>query len=333
MKPAKATSRRRRPGPYLAGLSDVPKTKPQGERLVSEAARLEPFDFQKHGRQAAIALLVLCLCTLALYGRTLVELEYLWRTEADYSHGYLVPFLSLVLLYSRRETFPGLDQRLHWSGIGLLLLAVLMRTVGHLFFVEFLEGWSLVPWLAGCFALLVGPRSLWWAMPAIAFLAFMVPLPYQIENLLSWKLQSLVTTLSSSTLRIIGFPAVSEGNTIWIGQSQMLVEEACSGLRIFVGMAAFGFFWATLITRAWIDKIIVLASIIPLSIVANTVRSVIICISYYCFDDSLAGWLHDLAGIFMIGLAATLVWLVKEYWELIYSPFWIAIPADRLRSR
>lgn len=332
MKPSKSTKSRQRSRPIPTGKSVASISAPRVESKVADVESLTKLDLKSHGKPIAIAIAILCLTTLGLYSQTLAELEYQWRTEADYSHGYLVPVLSLGLLYSRRDTFPGLDGRLHWSGIGLLLLAILMRTMGQLYFMEFLTGWSIVPWLAGSMVLLAGGRAFWWAMPALAFLVFMVPLPYQIESLLSWKLQSLVTVLSSTILRILGFPAVPEGNTIWIGQSQMLVEEACSGLRIFVGMAAFGFFWASLIKRAWIDKFIVLAAIIPLSIIANTVRSVIICIGYYWFDDVLATRIHDWAGIFMIILAATLVWLVKGYWERVYRPVWIYIPADRLRT-
>ncbi len=305
---------------------------PPNQPMRISAEKLDPFDRRLHGKPLAIASLAIGLITLGLYAGTLLELEYQWRTEADYSHGYLIPILSVVLLYARRESFPGFGQRFHWLGIGLLLFAVVLRTFGRLFFMEFLEGWSIVVWLAGCVTLLAGVRVLQWSLPSLVFLLFMVPLPYQIENLLSWKLQSLVTILSSSILRIFGFPAVADGNTIWIEESQMLVEEACSGLRIFVGMAAFAFFWATLIRRAWIDKLIVLASIVPLSILANTVRSVVICISYYWFDGRLASLVHDWAGILMILLAAGMVWLVKEYWERVYRPVWISTPADRLRK-
>jgi exosortase len=280
----------------------------------------------------ALAIAVIGLSTWFLYGNTFRELEYQWRTEADYSHGYLVPLLSLWLLYSRREVFPGFARQLSWSGVGLLVLAITLRTLGRLFYMEFLEGWSVVPWLAGCLCLLAGRSVLWWALPALLFLLFMVPLPYQLETVLSWKLQSLVTMLSSAFLRVLGFPAVAEGHTIWMGQSQMLVEEACSGLRIFVGMAAFAFFWATLIQRAWIDKAVIIAAVIPLAIVANTVRSIVICISYYWLDGRLADEVHDWAGLFMILLAAGLIWLVKEYWERVYRPVWVSIPANRLKT-
>lgn len=305
---------------------------PKTTKKAKEVYRLTPITddyLQQHAWAIATSVIAIFLLTLILYGKTLWELEYQWRTEQDYSHGYLIPFLSLGILYSRRDTFPGFDARLHWLGVVLLLFAGLIKAVGLIFFMEFLEGWSIAPWLGGCVALFLGPRALVWAAPAVLFLLFMVPLPFQVETLLSWKLQSLVTILSSAILRILGFSAVSEGNTIWIGQSQMMVEEACSGLRIFVGMAAFAFFWVTLIRRAWIDKLVVIGSVIPLSIIANCVRSVIVCISYYWFDVRVANRIHDWAGIFMIGLAASLVWMVKQYWERLYRPAWVSIPANR----
>lgn len=330
MKSAKFGKKKRGPQRQVLVLTETPK---KAKKEVESLIPITDEFLRQHAWVVATSATAIFLLTLILYGKTLWELEYQWRTEADYSHGYLIPFLSLGILYSRRDTFPGFDARLHWLGVVLLLFAGLIKAIGLVFFMEFLEGWSIVPWLGGCVALFLGPRALKWAAPALLFLLFMVPLPFQVENLLSWKLQSLVTIFSSATLRILGFAAVSEGNTIWIGQSQMLVEEACSGLRIFVGMAAFAFFWVTLIRRAWIDKLILIASVIPLSIIANCARSVIVCISYYWFDVRLADKIHDWAGIFMIGLAASLVWIVKQYWERLYRPAWVSIPANRSMVR
>jgi hypothetical protein len=49
-------------------------------------------------------------------------------------------------------------------------------------------------------------------------------------------------------------------------------------------------------------------------------------------DGRLADEVHDWAGIFMIFLAAGLIWLVKEYWERVYRPVWVSIPANRLKT-
>jgi exosortase len=171
-----------------------------------------------------------------------------------------------------------------------------------------------------------------WALPAIAFLVLLVPLPFQVESMLSGSLQHTVTLISTACLRILGLPAIAEGNTIWVGEKQMLVEEACSGLRIFVGMAAFAFFWASMAQRAWIDKVIILAAALPMAIVANTIRVVMTCCFYYWFGDAWGHRLHDGAGILMIFVAGGLLWCVKSFWEHLYRPVEIVLPVAFARD-
>jgi exosortase len=259
-------------------------------------------------------------------------MENQWRTEPDYSHGYLIIPLAIVLLYARMDSFPGLSRRIAWAGLGLLVFAGFLRVFASFSYMDFLDGWSIVPWVAGAVWMLAGRAAMVWALPAIFFLILLVPLPFQVETLLSGSLQSLVTDISTGVLRILGFPAIAEGNTIWVGEKQMLVEEACSGLRIFVGMAAFAFFWASMAQRAWIDKVVILFAALPMAIVANTIRVVITCCSFYWFSDTLARRLHDGAGILMIFVAGGLLWGVKSYWELLYRPAKIVSPVSLVRD-
>ena len=293
---------------------------------------LDAFSFEVHGVALSLATLVLALVFLLNYWSTLIWMEHQWRTEPDYSHGYLIIPLALVLLYSRRDSFPGLCRRICWRGAGLVLFAGFIRVFASFCYMEFLDGWSIVPWVAGAVWMLAGWQAMIWALPAIAFLILLVPLPFQIEAMLSGNLQSVVTVVSTGVLRIFGMPAIAEGNTIWVGEKRMLVEEACSGLRIFVGMAAFAFFWASMSQRAWIDKVIILLSALPMAIVANTIRVVLTCCSFYWFNDTWARRLHDGAGILMIFIAGGLLWCVKSYWELLYRPAKIVLPVSQMRD-
>lgn len=257
-------------------------------------------------------------------------MELQWRTEPDYSHGYLVIPLALTLLYSRRHSFPGLSAEIGWAGLILIGLAGSLRILSSLSYMDFLDGWSIIPWVAGVVWLLAGRNVLLWALPAICFLILLVPLPYRVETLLSWKLQSVVTLMSTDILRAIGFPAIADGNTIWIGELQMMIEEACSGLRIFVGMVAFAFFWASMIQRAWIDRIVVLIAAIPMAILANTIRVVATCCSFYYLDKGTATVLHDWEGVLMIFLAAGLLWCVMFYWQKLYYPSAMVLPRSKV---
>src|SRR5687768_11291251 len=54
--------------------------------------------------------------TLWAYWPTFLWMEDQWRNEPDYSHGYLIIPLALLVLYHRRDLFPGVSARLGWAG-------------------------------------------------------------------------------------------------------------------------------------------------------------------------------------------------------------------------
>ena len=255
------------------------------------------------------------------YWPTWVWVEDAWRTEPDYSHGYLVPPLAAFLCWSRRDVFPGIRGKLSLWGVSLIAVGIVMRVASRLVYADFLDAWSILPMLAGAVWLLFGSAAMRWALPAIAFLFLMFPLPYQAESMLSWKLQGIATTLSTILLRIIGQPAIAEGHVIWIGDEQLFVEEACSGLRIFVGVAALAFFWAALTRRAWIDRVVLLSATLPLAIFVNGLRITSVGLIYQWTESPVSrSRVHEWTGILMIPAAFALLYLVKTYWQALYRP-------------
>jgi exosortase len=280
-----------------------------------------------------VALGLFALLTLWSYWPTFVWMENQWRTEPDYSHGYLILPLALVLLYKRLDLKPSVSPYLDWGGLSLLVLAVVLRVVGRLAYMDFLDGWTLVPWVAGLVWLFCGRQFLWWAMPAIGFLLLLTPMPYRFESMLSFKLQGLSTLLSAAALVVMGFPAITEGNTIWLGDQHLMVEEACSGLRIFMGMVAMGYFFAVLSRRSWLDKAVILACCGPIAIVVNALRVTCTGIAYHWLNPELAHQAHDWLGFLMIFVGAGMLLAVSLYWEQLYKPVEVsAISRRRLRG-
>ncbi|EMI44606.1 eight transmembrane protein EpsH [Rhodopirellula sp. SWK7] len=266
-------------------------------------------------------LLPVLLVFLYAYWPTLVWMEDTWSREPDYSHGYLVPLLAAMLLWHRTATFPGVRAEPSYAGLSLVLLAVVMRLAGRLLYMDFLDAYSILPLIAGVVWVLIGPEALVWALPAIGFLFFMIPLPYQAESLLSWKLQGIATGLSTGLLRVFGQPAVSEGHVIWIAEQRLVVEQACSGLRIFIGVAALAFFWAVMADRNWRDRVVLLVAVVPLAILVNALRIVSVGLLYKWFEsESMRAAIHDWTGYLMIPVAFALLWLLKVYWQSLYRP-------------
>lgn len=276
----------------------------------------------------------LALLFVFAYWPTLQWLESAWRTEPDYSHGYIVLPLAIVLLWMRWDSFPGVRQTVDWRGLSLIGVAVAMRLVGRLAYMDFMDGWSIVPFVGGIVWLICGWPATRWASPAIVFLIMLVPLPYRAETMLSWNLQGIATTISTGMLRIIGQPAIAEGHTIWVGETQLMIEQACSGLRIFVGMLALAFFWAATVKRSWLDRVVIFVAAVPMALLVNSLRITITGYLYGWFvSPESRHVIHDWSGYLMIPAAAGLLWLVRVYWERLYRPVAIHNPIEKLSGQ
>jgi exosortase len=151
-------------------------------------------------------------------------------------------------------------------------------------------------------------------LPALAFLWFMIPIPFSAERALSVPLQRIATKASTEALVTLGQPVLSEGNTIWIGDNQLGVEEACSGIRILFGIYALAFAFVLLSRWTWWQKGLALLAALPVAIIANVTRIVVTGLLYQ-FTSSAAAhrFMHDFSGLAMIPFAAFLFWLFLVY--------------------
>ena len=298
--PAERTSTRHKPGKSIRSKE---QTLPAQDADTSAPVSLTKADLLVK----AVAAVLLTVTFVWSYWPTLVQLVNAWETEPDYSHGYLVAPLALIFLVVRRDRFPGLKPGLSWLGLVPLAIAGVMRFGSAAVYLDALDGWSIPVWVLGAVWLVCGGKTLLWAMPSIAFLAFMVPLPFGVEHSLSRPLQTVATKLSCFSLQCLGQPALAEGNTIWLGDIQMQVEDACSGLRIFVGIIALAYACMVLTRRPWWIKALLLAATLPIALAANATRIVVTGLLWHNVSGEIAHkFSHDFAGWAMIPLAALL---------------------------
>ena len=253
------------------------------------------------------------------YWPTLRELVNTWNHVPDYSHGYLVAPLAVLFLWARRDRMPtaatpAAAASPAWPGLVLVAIGLAMRFVGDWYYLESLDGWSILLWVGGAIWLFLGRAFFLWSLPSVAFLWFMVRLPFRLELGLSLPLQTVATHMSCWVLQMLGQPALAEGHTIYLGQHVLEVEQACSGLRIFIGIAALAYAYVAIVRRTWWEKAVLLLSVIPIALVANVTRVVCTGLLYqYVSGEAAKKFSHDLAGWVMILYAAGLFALVLWY--------------------
>lgn len=246
----------------------------------------------------------------AAYAAPMAVLVRVWWSDPDYVHGFLVPIFALLLLWIRREMLESVTPQGSWWGLAFLALSAAMRWGSAYFYFRLLDPLSLVPCIAGIVLLVAGWRALRWAAPSILFLAFMVPAPAVVADLLRQPLQRIGTIVSTYVLQTLGIPAVAQGNVILLTDGELGIAEACSGLRMMMLFFAVCVGAVFLMKRALWQKVLVVASAAPIAVAANVVRIVVTGVLHEVASQELAEAVyHDLAGWFMMPLAVVLLWI------------------------
>ena len=249
-----------------------------------------------------------------------------WVSDPQYSHGYLVPAFSIGYLIWKRRRLDLAACRLDWRGLLPIAAAAAGYVAGGYFYFDWLSAGSFLLAVGGVALLLGGPAALRWAGPAIAFLVFMIPLPYQVETALGQPLQRFATRGSTWVLQTCGFPAVSEGNVIVLEHGRIAVVEACSGLSMLMIFLAISTGMAMVVRRPPTDRLIIFASAVPVALAANVARITSNGVATEVWDAETAHRLfHDQGGWLMMPLAVCMLWV--ELWVL--RRLFVETPAGR----
>jgi exosortase len=262
------------------------------------------------------------------YWPLLADMVRKWSEDPQYSHAYLAPAFAGYLLWFRRPLAAPAAWGPNWWGLPVLAGGVLMRLAGAFLYFDWLESVSLLPVLAGAVLLIAGPRALRWAWPAVAFLAFMIPLPYRVETALSQPLQRMATLVSTYVLQTVGRPAFAEGNVIVVNDARIGVVEACNGLGMLMLFFALATAMAIVVRRDMVEKAVIVASAAPVAVAANVARITATSFAHEYLNGRWADLVfHDLAGWLMMPLALGLLWLEMQIVSRLFVP---KAPRERL---
>jgi exosortase len=192
-------------------------------------------------------------------------------------------------------------------GFAFIAMGAVTQLAGGFYRINSVEGLAFLPYLGGIVLLLGGWPMLRCAWPAIAFLVFMIPLPWRFEEVLGEPLQYLATMASTYTLQTLGFMAFAVGNVIHLDGARIGVVEACSGLSALITFIALSTGIAMMVERPLIDRVVLVLSAIPVALIANIARITMTGVLHETAGGSVADRFYDdLAGWVMIPLALVL---------------------------
>jgi len=244
-----------------------------------------------------------------LYGPVYAELAgSLWQTD-EHAHAPLIAVVAAFLFWRLRRPLAALPDA--WSpGLGGAGLAagLALAVVGRSQDVHLLTLVSQPLVIGGAIALLRGQAALRLAWFPLVFLLFMVPLPGIAIDAITGQLKTWVSLAAEEILYQAGYPVARSGVVIIIGQYQLLVADACSGLHSMLSLSALGtlFVWLMQPRPGW-HTAVLLISLLPVAFVANLARVLMLVLITFHHGDTFArGW-HDGLGLSVFVTALVLL--------------------------
>lgn len=261
-------------------------------------------------------ILALVVAVIA-YWSGLSEAVSRWSNQEEYSHGFLIPLVSLYILWEKRQVIAAYIGPPMWSGVAVVAVALVIFVVGEISALFILIQYSFVMVLIGLSMIFVGKATRYTFIP-ILLLLFAIPLPYVIEVVLTAKLQLVSSWLGVQVIRLFQIPVFLEGNIIDLGVYQLQVVEACSGLRYLFPLMSLGFIAAYFYQAAFWKRAVVFLATIPITVLMNSFRIGVIGVMVDNWGISMAeGFLHDFEGWIIFMACAFILFLLVLFLELV----------------
>jgi exosortase B len=232
----------------------------------------------------------------------------IWQSD-DHAHGAIVLVVLVWLMWGLRHRINDLaNAPAPWLGWPLFAIGLFVYFVGRVFDISILEFGSQPLIVASVLLLTKGTPSIRLGWFALFYFVFMIPLPGILVDAITGSLKDMIANLVEAILYAAGYPIARSGVIISIGQYQMQVADACSGLHSMFSLSALGTLFMYIMGRqSRLHNIIMLAAILPIAFAANVVRVItLVLVTYYLGDEAGQGFLHGAAGMVLMLVALVL---------------------------
>ena len=246
----------------------------------------------------------------ALYVPTYLELSRgLWRDE-EYAHGPIIVAVFAWLVWRARDVLRDASQRpAPVAGALTLAFGLALYLLGRTQSLPIFEVASHLPVIAGVVLLMRGFGGVKRLAFPLLFLAFLVPLPGFMLDYVIVPLKAFVSSAVETLLAALAYPVEREGVVLWVGDHQMLVADACSGLNSLYSLVALGLLYTQVTQpRSLARTLLTLAAIVPIAVIANIARVLLlVLVTYHLGPEVAQGWVHDAAGMMVFVVAFLLL--------------------------
>ena len=264
------------------------------------------FSFRRY-----LPLIIVTLCFLIMYFHAIYKMVLDWSIDDNYSHGFLIPFITGYLIFQKRKKLSEISLNPSNFGIALIVISLLFFIITNIGAELFTIRFSMLLVILSTIVFLAGWEFAGVLFLPVFYLIFMIPLPAIIWNKIAFPLKIFATKMAAIVIKFIEIPVYREGNIIHLSNTTLQVVDACSGLRSLTSLLALTAAFALISDHSRINKFILFVSAVPIAIFVNIVRLSSTAALASRFGPQVAkGFLHEASGIVVFVLAFILVYAV-----------------------
>lgn len=275
-----------------------------GGGVLMEVTLAQELNLRKAGNIARI--LAITLLFIVTYLQTFVDLhaKYL-EVDSYYSHGYLIPLVSAFVVWLKGTKLKSMTVAPSPAGLWALGGGLLLYLGARWWYVNVVANFSMLVVLVGLVLYLFGKAITWELVFPLAFLVFMIPLNKLSIIYITFWLKLLASSAAADIVSAMGIPVLVEGAFLTLPNALLEIDNACSGLRSLIALAALGVAYAYFVPVSFAKKCVLVLTSIPIAMAANLIRIVIlILVSYFYSPQGQAYEVADFTTGFLIFLIA-----------------------------
>jgi exosortase len=237
-----------------------------------------------------------------------------WATVEAFGYGFLVPPLSLLLVWWQWPALRASLGRGAWGGVFVVFDALVVALVATRAGINALAGVAVVPLLWGIVVALWG----WGAGRVLAFpigfLAFGLGVYTGALNSLGFALQEVTAAGAGALGQAIGLGVVREGLVLRAAEFAFVVAEKCSGMSSLLSLLALAALWGFVAAGTPAARLALALSVLPLVVLANVARVTLVLVVAALFgQDAAVGFFHQASSLVLFGVAIGGLLLVARW--------------------
>ncbi len=267
------------------------------------------------------------------------HLQTMWSLE-QWQHCWLVLPALAAVLYLDRQRLSAIPLRGSQLGLVALLVAYALFWAGYRVDNVYIGYISLHAMVGALILFLGGWRWLWALIFPLLFLAFLWPL-YFMEEQITFPLRMVMSRMSEVVLTLVGIDVVRVGTGLvsaadpasGLAQGERFsvdVADPCSGIRSLFALMMISALYGHFTLKDWWQRWLLFFASIPLAILGNLVRILILTLGTILFGAEFAigrdaitdpSWFHMGAGyaVFAVALGG----MLGLGWMLSRLPAWL----------